>query len=97
MSKPVILAAAAAAAVLLSSAASAGKKPVNPDKIVCRYEGDTTSRISRTRVCHTVAEWAAEDAQRRRDTELGLDTTGRKRELGNTFRNNVGELPTRRE
>ena len=79
------------AAILLSSAASAGKKAEDPSKVVCKYEGDSTSRISRTRVCHTRAEWAMEAELRRRDAEQGLDNTNRQRELGNTFRNNVSE------
>ena len=83
--------AAVGAAVLLTGAATAGEKPQDPNKVVCTYEGDSTTRISRKRICHTRAEWAMEMEARRRDAEQGLDSTGRQRELGNTFRNNVSE------
>ena len=66
---------AVGAAVLATSPASAAKKPQDPNKVVCKTEADTTSRISRKRTCRTRAEWTMEEAERRRDAEQGLDKT----------------------
>lgn len=54
------LTAAFVAATLMSGAALAADsaKPQEPkDKKICKYEGATTSRISRKRVCKTAEEW----------------------------------------
>jgi hypothetical protein len=83
--------AAAGAAVLLGGTALAGSKAENPDKVICKYEGDSTSRISRTRVCRSRAEWAMEAEARRRDAEQGIENAARRTELQNTYRNNVSE------
>jgi len=66
---------AAGAAVLLSSAATAGKKPEDPNKLICKYEGDSASRITRSKRCMTRAEWTMEQDARRRDAEQGMDST----------------------
>jgi len=83
--------AAAGAAIVLSGTAAQGKEPQDPNKVVCKYEDDSTSRINRKRTCHTRAEWAQEAEAVRRNVEQGLDSTGRQRELGNTFRNSVSQ------
>lgn len=41
----------------------------NPDETVCRTVADTGSRLSRTRVCRTRAEWE----QQRRNTEQDVE------------------------
>jgi hypothetical protein len=67
------IAVAVGAAVLLTGTASAGKKPEDPDKVVCKTDADSTSRITRKRTCRTRAEWTMEEVERRRDAEQGLD------------------------
>jgi hypothetical protein len=64
------------AASLISGVAVAGESPsnkssskVNPDKIVCRTVGDTGSRLSRSRVCKTNAQWV----EMRRQTQETID------------------------
>ena len=63
------------AAALVSGTAVAGessKKPAaktDPDKIVCRTIGDTGSRLSRSRVCKTNAQWV----EMRRQTQETID------------------------
>lgn len=50
----VVLPAASSPAMAKDKAEDAAK--VDPDKKVCRYEGETGSMM-RKRVCHTTAEW----------------------------------------
>jgi hypothetical protein len=68
------------AALLLAGAAAAepapaARPPEDPDRIVCRQsEPRTGSRVSRQRLCRTVAQWRAYDADRaqmRRDLGAG--------------------------
>ena len=69
---------AAGAAVLLSGPAPAAKKPVDPDKVVCKTESDSASRINHRRVCRTHREWRMEKEERLRDAERGLENTYRR-------------------
>ncbi|MBV8687784.1 MAG: hypothetical protein JO013_16455 [Alphaproteobacteria bacterium] len=87
------LPAAAAAALLAGGPACAGGSDPKPAKTrtVCRAQADTTSRIGRTRTCHSKEEWAQIDQQRLRDTEQGLESTNHQRQQLDTFRNVVGE------
>jgi hypothetical protein len=80
-----VLACAALAAWGLAAAAQAGdppppqqssqpaadqpKKPDPQDRIICREDTETGSRIKRNRICHTKREWdqIAEDARRSLD------------------------------
>jgi len=65
-----------AAAVLLSAAALSAQTPApaqggaqadNPNEVICRNVSSTTdSRLSRTRVCKTRAEWAEQRRGSRR-------------------------------
>jgi len=64
--------------VLLVSAAASAQAPsgsassdgaYNPNQVLCRTSGETGSRLERTRVCRTRAEW---DAQRR-ETRQAVD------------------------
>ena len=54
-----ILAAAAAALAFAGGAAAAkDRKPEDPNKKICKFEGDSTSRIAK-KTCKTRAEWDA--------------------------------------
>jgi hypothetical protein len=68
---------AAGAAVLLAGTANAGKKPEDPNKLICKFEENSGSRITRTKTCHTRAEWTQVQEERRRDAEQGMDSTYR--------------------
>ena len=51
----------------------------DPDEIVCRYENTIGSRVNRTRVCRTRAEWAETKAQTRQivdRVQSGRQTSG---------------------
>ena len=54
------LALATMALLATSPALAKEKKPADPNKKACRSEIPTGSRMS-TRLCHTLAEWAAID------------------------------------
>jgi hypothetical protein len=58
-----------------TSGTSAPAASYDPRQVICRVSGETGSRLERTRVCMTRAEWD----QRRRDTRAGVDRaqTGR--------------------
>jgi hypothetical protein len=49
----------ACALAMIGGTAIAKDKPAEPngEKKICKYEGSSTSRISRKRVCMTKAEW----------------------------------------
>ena len=68
-----IVAAAAGALVATGGASAKEKKPEDPDKKICKFEGDSTSRIAK-KTCKTRAEWDALKAQRQ---EGGVDSTYR--------------------
>jgi len=44
--------------VLSSATAVMAQAPRNPNDVLCRSSGDTGSRLARSRVCMTRAEWA---------------------------------------
>lgn len=74
------LAAALAAATLMSGAALAADpaKPEAPkEKKICKYEGDTTTRISRKRVCKTQEEWDSATRDSLDAATGSLSTAGR--------------------
>jgi hypothetical protein len=59
-------------AALVGSAAMAaetGSKSNDPNKMVCRTISETGSRLSKTRACHTQAEWAELRRQTRQTVE----------------------------
>ena len=72
-----IKAAAIAATIAAATMASAQSSPTSvsevrqtgprndPNEIVCRVENEIGSRLTRTRVCRTRAEWAEHTAQTR--------------------------------
>ena len=74
-----IKAAIAAAIATAATMASAQSSPTSvarqdgpnndPSQIICRVENDIGSRLSRTRVCRTRAEWAEHARQVRDRTE----------------------------
>lgn len=73
------------AVVLVTGAGIAGnKKPQDPNKILCRVESATTSRIAVNRVCHTRAEWKEIDERRSKDAaHLVNGTNDRRLQNGN--------------
>lgn len=74
MRHPLIV--AAAALVATATPALAGdKKPIDPDKPVCRSVEQTGS-IMTHRVCHTRAQWAAQSAQDGKSKDAMLQATG---------------------
>ncbi|MFL6844227.1 MAG: hypothetical protein ACJ8ER_05025 [Allosphingosinicella sp.] len=92
-----IVLAASAASLLGTAPAIAKSEGAKPAKVhmVCRISGDSTSRISRTRTCHSKEEWAQIDQERLRDTERGLDDTNHARQQMDTFRNTAAETAPR--
>ncbi len=77
-----ILATATCAAVALTGAASAKtKKPEDPDKVLCRLEQASGTRIASRRICMTRAEWKMEDESRQRDAERSVRGTWDRGEL----------------
>jgi hypothetical protein len=60
---------------LAATAASAESKKQDPNKVVCkRVVAETGSRLNKTRVCHTVAEWAELRRQARQTAERSQDS-----------------------
>ena len=58
----------------LTSTAALAEEPkqdtaAKPDKMICRFEADTGSRLTGTRVCLTREQWAERRRQTREDTE----------------------------
>ena len=68
-----IVAAAAAALAATGTASAKEKKPEDPNKKICKFEGNSESRIAK-KTCRTKAEWDALKAQRQ---EGGIDSTYR--------------------
>jgi hypothetical protein len=72
-----LLCVSGAAAAQPSSGTSAPTASYDPQQVICRVSGETGSRLERTRVCMTRAEWD----QRRRDTRSGVDRAQTSRTL----------------
>ncbi|HEX8667848.1 MAG TPA: hypothetical protein VF727_05690 [Allosphingosinicella sp.] len=70
--------AAVAAATLFTGTASAGDQGEKKDKMVCKKEADSTSRIGKKRTCHTKDEWAEIEAEQQRDARSAIDATSRR-------------------
>ena len=62
------------ALALTTPAVAKDKKPVDPDKKVCRSEVPTGSRFP-VRLCHTAAEWAKIDGANGSAARTTLDRT----------------------
>ena len=66
------------AAVTLAAgfaSASSGKSGGDdPDKVVCKTEKNTETRLGRTRACRTNAEWTALRRQSRRNVDRTQDS-----------------------
>ncbi len=60
-------------AVMMTSAAVARERKataaVDPDKIICRSEDNTGSRLAKTKRCMSARDWAAEKAANQQDIE----------------------------
>lgn len=66
------LAVAAVAMVLASGAMARERKSAavtDPDKIICRSEENTGSRLAKTKRCMSARDWAAEKAINQQDIE----------------------------
>ena len=76
MIRRAILGVAAVALAAGVASASSGSKSggANPNKVVCKTEGPTGSRLGKTRACHTVAEWAELRRQARQNVEKIQDS-----------------------
>ena len=72
----VTVALAAASLLALAPAAAKEKKPVDPNKKVCRSEVPTGSFMAKS-TCHTVAEWAQIDGANAAAGQDTLDRTTR--------------------
>ncbi|HEY5723157.1 MAG TPA: hypothetical protein VIT45_12620 [Allosphingosinicella sp.] len=66
--------AAVALAAGVASASSTKSKSGDPNKVVCKTEGPTGSRLGKSRACHTVAEWAELRRQARANVEKIQDS-----------------------
>ena len=71
MLKPFIFGLAAAAMVAGSAMAAEGgkRKADNPNKVICKIESEIGSKLRRSRVCHTKAEWEELRRQTRANVE----------------------------
>jgi hypothetical protein len=67
---------AVAALCMTSPLAAKDKKPVDPNKRICRSDVPTGSRMSKS-VCHTAAEWAQIDADNAATAQTMQDRTQR--------------------
>jgi hypothetical protein len=67
------LLAAVAATLIVGGTAVAKEKPEGApkEKKICKGEQDSTSRIAKTRVCRTKAEWASMSNQQDQDDLVG--------------------------
>jgi hypothetical protein len=70
--------AAVAAATLTAGAASAEEKAEKKEKMICKSDVSSTSRIGRKRVCHTKEEWATLESEQQRDARSAIATTSRR-------------------
>jgi hypothetical protein len=79
MRKLSLLAAIAAISLVGGTAAASGEKPVKApkEKKICKGEANSNSRIARTRVCRTAAEWAEQSGQQSSENEDRLRQMGR--------------------
>jgi hypothetical protein len=50
------------------AAGNSSSRKANPNKIVCRTEGEMGTRLKKAKVCHTLAEW--EDMRRQTDRNV---------------------------
>ena len=69
-----VAAVALASGVASASSGSSKSGGQDPNKVVCKTEGPTGSRIGKTRACHTVAEWAELRRQARQNVEKIQDS-----------------------
>lgn len=63
---------AAVAMLLATGAVARERKPgaaTDPDKIICRSEENTGSRLAKTKRCMSARDWAAEKAVNQQDIE----------------------------
>ena len=60
-------AALCAAAMLTGTGIAGNKKPQDPNKVMCRVEGVTATRLPPNRLCMTRAEWKVVDERRSKD------------------------------
>ena len=74
MIKVNLLAAAAAALLLGGTALAKDEKPAGApkEKKICKGETSSTSRIAKTRICRTKAEWDELASQQSESTEAKL-------------------------
>lgn len=68
-----LLALAPAVAAAEPPASSAGRA-YNPNETICRVTGETGSRLNRSRVCMTRAQWEAHQRNTQRDVEHAQTT-----------------------
>ena len=68
------IAAVALAAGVASASSTKSKSGGDPNKVVCKTEGPTGSRLGKTRACHTMAEWAELRRQARQNVEKIQDS-----------------------
>ncbi len=69
-----VAAVALASGVASASSGSSKSGGSDPNKVVCKTEGPTGSRLGKTRACHTVAEWAELRRQARQNVEKIQDS-----------------------
>jgi hypothetical protein len=69
-----VAAVALAAGVASASSTKSKSGGGDPNKVVCKTEGPTGSRLGRTRACHTNAEWAELRRQARANVEKIQDS-----------------------
>jgi hypothetical protein len=68
--RKLILATATCAAVALTGVASAKvKKAEDPNRVLCRIETASGSRITQRRICMTRAEWKLDEEARAKDAQ----------------------------
>ncbi|MBX3593506.1 hypothetical protein [Sphingomonas sp.] len=53
----------------------AGTTPATPEKLVCRWYPEPSSRVKKTKVCKTRADWEYYDKEAREGARELLDTT----------------------
>ena len=66
--------AAIALAAGVASASSSKSGGANPNKVVCKTEKNTGTRLGKSRACHTMAEWAELRRQARQNVEKIQDS-----------------------
>lgn len=73
MRLPLITVAALSALIIVTPALAKDKKPLDPNKRICRSETPTGSMMSKN-VCHTRAEWTMIDEQNQTATNNAMST-----------------------